>query len=100
MEQQETLGFKNLSQYMRYKRFKDWKRALYVNPVEFIKQMDIYGVEMGRVGGNTNQMSRHANQLCKDDELDVIDRFIHAIEKHNDLRSKILKSFNNILSDK
>jgi len=70
--------------------------------VELIKQMDIYGVEMGRIGNNINQMSRHANQLSKDDELDidVIEDFTKAIEKYNDLRSKILKCFNKILSDK
>ena len=33
--------------------------------------MDVYGVEMGRIGSNINQMSRRANQLSKDDELDV-----------------------------
>ena len=74
---------------------------IYVNPVELIKQMDIYGIEMGRIGNNINQMSRHANQLSKDDELDidVLEGFTKAIEKHNDLRSKILKSFNKILLD-
>jgi len=41
IEQQETLGYKNLSQYMRYKLLKDKKRMIYVNPVELIKQMDL-----------------------------------------------------------
>jgi len=47
-------------------------------------------------------MSRHADQLSKDDELDidVLEGFTKAIEKYNDLRPKILKSFNKILSDK
>ena len=82
IEQQKTFRYKNLSQYMRYKLLKDKKRMIYVNPVELIKQMDIYGIEMGRIGSDINQMSRHANQLSKDDELDVnvIDGFIHAIE--------------------
>ncbi len=102
IEQQEMLGYKNLSQYMRYKLLKDKERMIYVNPVELIKEMDIYGVEMGRIGSNINQMSRHADQLSKEDELDidVLEGFTKAIEKYNDLRSKILKSFNKILSDK
>ncbi len=101
-DQQEILGYKSLRQYIRFKLLKDKERMIYVNPVELIKQMDIYGVEMGRIGSNINQMSRHANQLSKDDELDVdvLEGFTKAIEKYNDLRSKILKCFNKILSDK
>ena len=69
--------------------------------MELIKQMDVYGVEMGRRGSNINQMSRLANQLSKDDKLDidVLEGFTKAIEKYNDLRSKILKCFNKILQD-
>ncbi len=100
LEQQNVLGYKNLSQYLRYKLLKDKKRMIYVNPVELIKQMDLYGVEMGRIGNNINQMSRHANQLSKEDELDVnvIEDFTRAIEEYNNLRSKILMCFNKILS--
>ena len=101
LEQQNVLGHKNLSQYLRYKLLKDKKRMIYVNPVELIKQMDLYGIEMGRIGNNINQMSRHANQLSKEDKLDanVIDGFIKVIEEYNDLRSKILNCFNKILQD-
>ncbi len=60
--------------------------------MKLIKQMSLYGTEIGWIGCNTNQMSRHANQLSKDDELDidVLEGFTKAIEKHNDLRPKIL----------
>ncbi len=99
-DQQEILGYKNLRSYMRFKLLKDKKRMIYVNPVELIKQMDIYGVEMGRIGNNINQMSRHANQFSKEDELDVnvIEGFTKAIEEYNNLRSKILMCFDKILS--
>ena len=101
IEQQDTLGYRNLSQYMRYKLLKDKERMIYVNPVELIKQMDVYGVEMGRIGSNINQMSRHANQLSKVDgiDVDVLEGFTKAITEYNNLKSKILKSFNKILSD-
>lgn len=58
--------------------------------------MDLYGVEMGRIGNNINQMSRHANQLSK---VDVIEGFREAIKEYNNLRSSILKCFNKILQD-
>ena len=54
LEKQEALLFKNLSQYMRFKLLKDKKRMIYVNPVELLKQMDIYAIEMGRIGNNIN----------------------------------------------
>ena len=46
-------------------------------------------------------MSRHANQLSKVDgiDVDVLEGFTKAITEYNNLKSKILKSFNKILSD-
>ena len=83
------------------KLLKDKKRMIYVNPVELLKQMDLYGAEMGRIGNNINQMSRHANQLSKEEELDVdaIVAFTRAIEEYNNLRSKIFMCFNKIMSN-
>ena len=101
LEQQEVLGFKNLSQYMRFKLLKDKKRMIYVNPVELLKQMDIYGIEMGRIGNNINQLSKHANRLNKENKLDnnIIEDLTRSLEEYNNLKSKILMSFNKILSD-
>ena len=101
IEQQDTLGYKNLSQYLRYKLLRDKKRMIYVNPVKLLKQMDLYGAEMGRIGSNINQMSRHANQLRKVDRVnvDVIEAFTKAIEEYNNLRSKIFMCFNKIMSN-
>ncbi|MCK5678346.1 MAG: plasmid mobilization relaxosome protein MobC [Flavobacteriaceae bacterium] len=100
-DQQEMIGFKGLRSYMRYKLLKDKKRMIYVNPVELLKQMDFYGAEMGRIGSNINQMSRHANQLSKVDgvDVDVIEAFTKAIEEYNNLRSKIFMCFNKIMSN-
>jgi len=100
-DQQEMLGYKELRSYMRFKLLKDKKRMIYVNPVELIKQMDIYGIEMGRIGNNINQMSRHANLLSNENEIDVdvIEDFTKVIKEYNNLRSKILKCFNKILLD-
>ena len=63
--------------------------------MELIKQMDVYGVEMGRIGSNINQMSRHANQLSKDDKLDidVLEGFTEAIEKYNESKIKNIEEF-------
>jgi hypothetical protein len=101
LEQQEALGFKNLSQYMRFKLLKDKERMIYVNPVELLKQMDIYGIEMGRIGNNINQLSKHANRLNKENKLDnnIIEDLTRSLEEYNYLKSKILMSFNKILSD-
>ncbi len=101
LEQQEALGFNNLSQYMRFKLLKDKKKMIYVNPVELIKQMDIYGTEMGRIGSNISQISKYANRLSKDDKIDaiVIEDLIKTLEEYNSLKSQILSCFNKILSD-
>ncbi len=66
---------------MRFKLLKDKKRMIYVNPVELIKQMDIYGTEMGRIGSNINQLSRHENRLNKENELDnnIIEDFTKSL---------------------
>ncbi len=56
---------------------------------------------MGRIGRNINQLSRHANRLNKENELDknIIEDFTKSLEEYNSLKSKILMSFNKILSD-
>lgn len=63
--------------------------------------MNFYGIEMGRIGSNINQLSKHAKRLNKENKLDnnIMEDLTESLEEYNNLKSKILMSFNKILSD-
>jgi hypothetical protein len=90
-----TTGKKTLSDFMRAMVLDDQKSNSIINNVELIKNLDLIGTEIGRLGNNINQLAKYANIQIKSGKVNtsVIIDFIEVMDKYIPERRELAKAY-------
>ncbi len=96
LNQVNKSGF-NRSEYLR-RLVLESNKAI-VNPTEFLKYLNGIGAEMGKSGGNINQVVKHMNVEANMGRLseNTFKIFIEALKEHNSLKEKVYKHYIKLL---
>ena len=73
----------------------DQKSNSIINNVELIKNLDLIGTEIGRLGNNINQLAKYANIQIKSGKVNtsVIIDFIGVMDRYMKERRELAKAY-------
>ena len=91
----EASGLKSRSHYLRKRLLNDGKQALAINPIEFLKQLDKIGTEIGRIGNNMNQVAKYSHILAHEGNLSdgPVKEFNKLMEEYMKSRRELVKAY-------
>jgi uncharacterized protein Veg len=92
-DQFRATGMRYFSDYLRLLILDRGKARSITNKQELIKQLDMIGIQINRLGNNINQIAKYANIQLKSGKIDQ-----RTIERFNNLMEDYLKEERNLIN--